>query len=175
LGDNFMCAFKSRWYVVQTQAHAEAKAVAHLARQGFECYLPRYLKRRRHARRIETVVAPLFPRYLFVAFDTAVQRWRSVSSTVGVSRLVCNGDQPAPMSEAVIDALKAREGGDRLVRLDPAPRFVPGDQVKIIDGVFSACLGLYEGMADHDRVAVLLDLLGRKVRVVVDDLSIVAA
>lgn len=170
-----MQVLQPRWYVVQTQAHAEGKAAVHLARQGFEPYLPRYLKRRRHARRIETVVAPLFPRYLFVAIDMAVQRWRSVSSTIGVSRLVCNGDRPTPVSEAVIGALKDSEGGDKLVRLDPPPRFLPGDQVKIVDGVFSACLGLYEGMADRDRVAVLLDLLGRKVRVVVDDLSIAAA
>jgi hypothetical protein len=30
-------------------------------------------------------------------------------------------------------------------------------------------------MTDRDRVAVLLDLLGRKVRVVIDDMSVVAA
>jgi transcription antitermination factor NusG len=58
-----------RWYVVQTQAGAEHKAVMHLARQGFKTYLPRYLKRRRHARRIDVVAVPLFPRYLFVEID----------------------------------------------------------------------------------------------------------
>jgi transcriptional antiterminator RfaH len=41
---------EARWYVAQTQPNAEAKAVAHLNRQGFGTYLPRYLKRRRHAR-----------------------------------------------------------------------------------------------------------------------------
>ena len=170
-----MHAPQARWYVVQTQAHAEGKAAVHLARQGFETYLPRYLKRRRHARRIETVSAALFPRYLFVSIDVETQRWRSVSSTVGVSHLICNGDQPTPVSEGVILALKGRQGDDGLVRLDLAPRFVPGDHVRIVDGVFSTCLGLYEGMPDRDRVAVLLDLLGRKVRVVVDNLSVVAA
>ena len=39
----------ARWYVVQTQANGEAKAAEHLRRQGYEIYLPRYLKRRRHA------------------------------------------------------------------------------------------------------------------------------
>ena len=43
------------WYVVQTQPHAETKASLHLVRQGFATYLPRYLKRRRHARRVDTV------------------------------------------------------------------------------------------------------------------------
>jgi transcriptional antiterminator RfaH len=34
--------------------------------------------------------------------------------------------------------------------------------------VFSACLGLFEGMTDGERIAILLDMLGRKVRVVLD-------
>jgi transcriptional antiterminator RfaH len=76
----------ARWYVVQTQPHAEAKASQHLSRQGFDIYLPRYLKRRRHARRIETVVAPLFPRYMFVAVDTSVQRWRAIQPGRGGGR-----------------------------------------------------------------------------------------
>ena len=50
------------WYAVYTQPHAETKAAWHLNRQGFEIYVPRYLKRRRHARKIETVAVPLFPR-----------------------------------------------------------------------------------------------------------------
>ena len=61
-------------------------------RQGYETYLPRYLKRRRHARKVDFAAKPLFPRYMFVAIDMATQRWRSVQSTIGVSRLVTNGD-----------------------------------------------------------------------------------
>src|SRR5262249_2851497 len=90
-GDRRMTAeLRPRWFVAHTHPHAEGKATAHLNRQGFEIYFPRYLKRRRHARRIESITAPLFPRYLFVAIDVNVQRWRSIYSTVGVSRLVCN-------------------------------------------------------------------------------------
>ena len=59
-----------RWFVVQAQPNAEHKAVAHLNRQGFTTYLPRYLKRRRHARRMDVVAAPLFPRYLFVSIGS---------------------------------------------------------------------------------------------------------
>src|ERR1700722_12116448 len=94
------------WYVVQTQVNAEAKAARNLMRQGFEIYLPRYLKRRSHARKIEKVAAPLFPRYLFVRIDMATQRWRSIQSTFGVSRLVCNGTDPAPVAQQVLSALK---------------------------------------------------------------------
>ena len=83
------------WHVVQTHVHAEAKAQLHLTRQGFETYLPRYLKQRRHARRVEPVVSALYPRYLFVRFGTAVHRWRAIHSTHGVTRFVCNGGSPA--------------------------------------------------------------------------------
>ena len=50
----------STWYVVQTHINAEAKAACNLVRQGFEIYLPRYLKRRSHARKIEKVAAQRF-------------------------------------------------------------------------------------------------------------------
>ncbi len=164
-----------RWYVVQSQPNAEAKAVVHLNRQGFATYLPRYLKRRRHARRIEIVPASLFPRYLFVAVDLSAQRWRSIFSTVGVSRLISNGELPAPIADSVIAALKAREDDNGFVRLDQRPRFCPGEKIRVLDGAFADCLGLYEGMKDSDRVAILLDMLGRKVRVTVDIGAVVAA
>jgi transcriptional antiterminator RfaH len=41
--------------------------------------------------------------------------------------------------------------------------------------VFSDCLGLFDGMGDRERVAILLELLGRKVRVVLDEELVVAA
>lgn len=154
-----------RWYVVRTQPHAENKAVSHLDRQGFKTYLPRYLKKRRHARRVEIVRAVLFPCYLFVAIDRQTQRWRCISSTIGVSHLVCNGEEPAPVPDSVIAVLREREDEHGLIRLPPHPRFATGDKVRLLDGAFADCIGLFEGMKDIERVSVLLDLLGRKVRV----------
>src|SRR6201996_4682757 len=98
-----------RWYVVQTHVNSEAKAEQNLLRQGYDIYLPRYLKRRRHARKVDFTAKPLFPRYMFVAIDMATQRWRSVQSTAGVSRLVTNGDEPAAVPDGVVSALKARQ------------------------------------------------------------------
>jgi transcriptional antiterminator RfaH len=163
------------WYVVQTQINAEAKAARNLLRQGFEVYLPRYLKRRSHARKIEKVAAPLFPRYMFVSIDIAAQRWRSVHSTYGVSHLVLNGSDPAPVAGAIIDQLKAREDANGFVKLDQRPKFAIGERVRVSAGVFAENIGLFDGMADRDRVAILLDLLGRKVRVSIEADMIAAA
>jgi transcriptional antiterminator RfaH len=164
-----------RWCVAHTQPHAEAKATRHLQRQGFEIYFPRYLKRRRHARKIETVAAPLFPRYVFIAVDTAAQRWRSICSTVGVARLVCNGEKPTVVHAGVLDALRSREDTSGFIKLESRPAYQPGDRVQVLDGAFSSCLGLFEGMAERERIAILLDLLGRKVRVVLDTDMVAAA
>ena len=164
-----------RWYVAQTHPRAEAKAAAHLSRQGFPTYLPRYLKRWRHARRVETVAAPLFPRYLFVAVDMGMQRWRSIQSTIGVMHLVCNGEEPAAIHSRIIDDLKNRESELGFIELDQYQKFRPGDKLRVIDGVFSDSLGLFEGMTDHERVTILLDLLGRKVRVMLDAELVTAA
>ena len=164
-----------RWYVVQTQVNCEAKAAENLRRQGYETYLPRYLKRRRHARKVDFTAKPLFPRYMFVAIDVAAQRWRSIQSTFGVSRLVTNGDEPAALPEGVVRALKAREDDRGFVKLDERPAFAPGDKLRVLAGAFMDNVCLFNGMADHDRVSILLDMLGRKVRVLLDADLVVAA
>jgi transcriptional antiterminator RfaH len=168
-------AIGARWYVVQTQVNGEAKATQNLQHQGYEVYLPRYLKRRRHARKIDFTAKALFPRYMFVAVDLATQRWRSIQSTFGVTRLVCNGEDPAAMPEGVIAALKAREDDKGFVKLDLRSPFAPGDKVRVLEGAFTGNAGLFNGMADHDRVSILLDMLGRKVRVLLDADMVTAA
>lgn len=171
-----MSAIPLNWYVVQTQVHAEVKAAAHLNRQGFATCLPAYMKRRRHARQVQNVIAPLFPRYLFVAIDRTVQRWRCIQSTIGVARLICNGDDPAVVPDRIIDDLKARQDDKGLIVLETSPRFAPGDKVRVLDGAFSSCLALFERASDdNERVAILLDLLGRKVRVVIGVDEVAAA
>lgn len=152
------------WYVVQTRPNAEDVAYGHLQRQGFQPYLPRYLKIRRHARRIDRVPRPLFPSYLFVSLDLGADRWRAVQSTVGVARLVCRGDEPAPVPRGVVEDFIAHQDEDGMLHLG-APAFRAGQPVRILDGAFASLVGLCEGMTDNERVMVLLDMLGRKVRV----------
>lgn len=156
------------WFVVQTQVNAEAKAARNLLQQGFEIYLPRYLKARSHARKIDKVAAPLFPRYLFVRMGMATQRWRSIQSTFGVASLVFNGSEPAPVPPQVLGALKAREDEGGYIKLDQRPRFVPGDKVRVIAGAFAENLALFDGLADRDRIVILIDMLGQKVCVSIE-------
>ena len=164
-----------RWYVVQTHPDGEGKALANLERQGFAAYLPRYAKSWRHARKTRIVAAPLFPRYMFVAIDLGAQRWLSIRSTFGVSRLVCQGDMPLPTPSGLVEGLRSRENAEGLIQLGNPLGLRAGDKVRVVGGAFEESLGLFETIRDEDRVTILLDMLGRKVRVTIDAGLIAAA
>jgi transcription antitermination factor NusG len=79
--------------------------------------------------------------------------------------LLMNGEHPAHVPDTVLDELRSREGRNGLITLppplSPAPRFRPGDRVRIKSGALVGFKGLVEGLRPHERVAVLLQLLGR--------------
>ena len=151
------------WYVVYTRAQAEAQALDHLRRQGYTAYLPRYQKRRRHARRWELVRRPLFPRYLFVALDLLATRWRPILSTIGVSDLVRHADMPTPVPDGIVEEIRRREGTG-MFDTNRASNFKAGDLVQAIEGPFAELIGRFHSMADAERVFVLFDLLDREVK-----------
>ncbi len=157
------------WYVAQTRHLSEARAAHELEAQGMKVFLPRHLKRHSHARKVTWKPAPLFPGYLFVSFDPAVQRWRSVNGTLGVARLVAGKDGPTALAVGIVEKLMARRDGAGYITLPKRPVLRPGEPVRITQGSFENSLGLFEDFTDRDRVAVLLELLGRKVRVVLEE------
>lgn len=156
----------TRWYVVNTLPHQEARAECNLRRQGFDPWLPTFRKTRRHARKVDSVVVPLFPSYLFVRLDAQVARWRSINGTFGVVKLLCNGDAPEPVPDGLVDAILRRRDTRGLVQLPPR-QFAVGEALRVDAGPFADLVGIYEGMSGRDRVVLLLDMLGRKVKATV--------
>ena len=157
-----------RWFVVQTHACSEDKAAFNLRRQGFQSFTPKYLKRRSHARKIEMVGAPLFPRYIFVKMNIKTANWRAIKSTFGVSNLVCFGENPASVPDGLIETLMT--GEDELGYINLAgsrKKFKAGQGVEIIGGPMMEMTAIFDCMNDKDRVVVLLDILGRQVRALV--------
>ena len=154
-----------RWYVVRTHLRDEAKALHHLRRQEFTAYLPRHLKRRSHARRIDWVPVPLFPGYMFVEMDITTERWRAIHSTVGVSHLICNGDAPVPLPQGIIEEMQAREDDKGMIPLHKARPFKVGDKVQVMSGALCDQIGLFQSISDDERIIILLNVLGREVMV----------
>lgn len=162
------------WYAVQTKPGQEDKAAFNLRRQDYDVYLPKFTRLRRHARKTERVARPLFSGYLFVTVDSSRQGWRAINSTLGVARLVATAETPVTVPEAVIEGLRAREGADGCVRLEPHRHLKSGDTVRVTEGVFESFLGLYQGLTAGERALVLIDFLGRKVRALIDPETLAA-
>ena len=153
----------SRWYVVHARVHAEERAASHLSNQGFDIFLPRYKKQRRHARRIETVLRPLFPSYLFVKLDLDCHQWRAINGTIGVASLIASGLTPLPLPLGLVERLIENSDSSGVITLTP-PSLKKGQSVTIATGAFADYTALFEEMIDEKRVVLLLNLLGQKVR-----------
>lgn len=151
------------WVVANTKVQREAWAAENVERQGFDCYLPKIAPSSSSAAKKPQC---LFPRYLFVKTDG---RWRFLLGTYGLLGVVMGSKGPAVLPDTVLNALKAREGEDGLITLPKAPTFRPNGKVRVTDGTFSGCLGIYETHDGETRARILLDLLGRKVRVLIDE------
>jgi transcriptional antiterminator RfaH len=154
-----------QWYVVNTKAREEPKASFNLKRQGFNSYLPQYKKTRRHARRIDTVLAPLFPKYLFIEFDLDLERWSSINSTAGVKKLIMFGSLPATLPSELVEEIRTREDVEGVVSLSQYLKIKQGDQVTVNSGAFNEHRGIFECQDDDKRIIILLKLMGRDVRV----------
>jgi transcription elongation factor/antiterminator RfaH len=150
-----------RWYVVHTLPLGEARAQTQLEIQSFPTFLPKRQKTVRHARKLTSVLAPFFPRYLFVVLDLTRDQWRSVNGTFGVARLVMQGDQPAPVPHGVVEALIAAADDRGLLQL--RQKLTIGAPVRLAAGPFAERLAILDRLDDSGRIRVLLDMLGRQV------------
>lgn len=166
-GDALLSSLKlgesERWYVARTLPQRELQAARQLANQDFRTFVPRFWKNRRHARKVETISAPLFPRYIFVVVDRTRDRWRSINGTLGVDRLLMYGGEPQAVPVGVVEKLLSAADSQGNVRFDF--HLKEGQAVKVTAGPFAELIGQLERLDDNGRVRVLLEILGGKVRV----------
>jgi len=160
------------WCVVYTNVNKETIAEKNLIGQNFITYMPKYKKIISHARKISTVIKPLFPRYLFVNVDLVAQRWPIINSTYGVNVIISMEGKPVIISEEIINKIKLCEKPDENINVVPYSFMTKGDEVNILEGVFSGKKGIFNGLTDDNRVKVLFNLLGKEVTLSVSRISL---
>lgn len=166
----------TRWLVAHTHVRKESFAKTQLLEQGFAVYLPQYEKTRRHARREDKVIMPLFPRYLFVGVDPDKDRWSAIDSTRGISYLLkTRNEQPAIVPDNVIDVLKQEQDSRGLLSVGALVVFQPGDQVRVLEGGFKDYSAIYLSMDEQQRVQILLNFMTRQVKLTMPFSAIEAA
>lgn len=155
------------WYAVVTKPRAEATALEHLARQGYECLLPRVRRILRNAAGLKPRIESLFPNYLFLRADPERMSLAPVRSTRGAIGLVRFGAEPVRVPDTVIEGIKSRiDAEDGLVRL-ASPDLAPGQGVRVMEGPLVGWEGVFLSTESMDRVRLLLELLGTCREVVV--------
>lgn len=161
----------SAWFLVRSKPRQESVALTHMARQGYESYLPLFATEKLVRRKSTVVQEPMFARYLFVRLDTSGngQSWSPIRSTVGVSELVCFGSRPARVDDALIATLREREATQQA---DPITLFAHGDSVRITEGAFAGLEAIYQMNDAEGRAMVLLDLLSKPVAMTLDAASL---
>lgn len=108
----------------------------------------------------------LFPRYVFVSADPEVTSLAPLRSTRGVAGVVKFGGVPAVVPDRVIEQIRLRLDAETgLVNLQ-APDLQPGMKVRIAQGPLEGVDGIFRAAAGHDRVRVLLTLMGSEREVV---------
>ena len=148
------------WFAVETLPRKEAPAIQNLQMQGLATFWPRFWKTRRHARRQDTVLAPLFPGYVFVWMDPQLFRWRSINGTFGVKCLVMGASgRPEPVPAPVMDFLRARCTGEVMNDL-MGDGLAPGQPARVLAGPFAEQLVTIEALPGPGRVRVLLEIMG---------------
>jgi transcriptional antiterminator RfaH len=128
-----------------------------------EVYLPRIQFRRATRRGPVWFTEALFPNYLFARFDLAACL-RGVCHTRGVRGAVHFGERWPVVPEGVIEELRATVGADRVHVI--REELQPGEAVQIAGGVFHGLRAVVTRvMPSRERVAVLLEFLGRQTTV----------
>ncbi len=117
----------------------------------------------RHARQSKSIIAPFFPRYIFVLLDLDRDRWRSINGTLGVAYLLTVNDRPLHVPEGFVEDLMNLLNGSG--QTDIENRFQINENARFLDGPFSELIGQVESFDAKGRVKVLLELMGRSVSV----------
>lgn len=153
------------WFVVRTQTNRERWACENMEYQGAEVYNPLTVVRPARGRGLVRVQC-LFPGYVFAR--TLVGQWRFLLGTYGVRGLLTVGNgSPALMPDREIAKLRAREDKEGMVVLPAMPRLRVGDRVTVRSGALAGQSGVYAGMGAQQRCKVLVEVMGRRVPVLV--------
>ena len=144
------------WYAVHSKPKQEHRALENLQNQGFEAWLPMLALEKLRRGRLAQVVEPMFSRYLFIRLDTEHSNWSPIRSTIGVSRLVSFGNRPAPIADALIQALR------QLPERPPERLFQVGQDVTFIDGPLKGLQGVYQADSGEARAMILVELMSKQ-------------
>lgn len=157
---------RPEWHCLRTQRKREHIAASVLQQiEGVDVFCPRisHFKKTRTGKK--RFLEAMFPSYIFAKFNYTEQ-YRQVVHSQGVSQLVENGNARV-IPEKVITELKESLPEGVIEISDPSVQ--PGAKVEILKGSLKGLNGsVIAQLPAADRVEVLLEFLGREIKVAVE-------
>lgn len=149
------------WFCLRSQSKHEHIAAAHVRQiKDAQVFLPRVRFKRATRQGSAWVTEALFPGYLFARFNWQTSL-RQVKHASGVQDIVHFGDHWPVIPDQTIEDLRQSIGTSELHTIPQ--EFSPGDAVRIADGTLRGLQAVVSRvMPGRERVAVLMDLLGRQ-------------
>jgi transcriptional antiterminator RfaH len=149
---------QARWYVIQCKRREEFRALEHLERQEFSCYLPTLtVEERRNGRKLDAR-EPLFPGYVFIKLDDVSDNWHPIRSTRGVIQIVRFGEHPLPVQDEIVETIRERLAGNP----PRVPYLRPGERVVVTEGCFADMEAIFVADDGDERVMILMNILNRE-------------
>lgn len=152
------------WYALTVKHHHEKTVAQALEGRGLEVYLPLYRGFHRSGRRMQAVMLPALPGYVFSSFDIAKRL--PVLSVPSVGSIVCIGRAPAPIAAEELEGIEQMIQSD--LNVAPEECFRPGQEVSIACGPLEGLRGTLIASKPNYRLMVSLPLLQRAVSAEVD-------
>jgi transcriptional antiterminator RfaH len=152
------------WFCLRSKLKNEHIAAAHLRKmEDVQVFLPRIRFKRATRHGSVWVKEALFPGYLFARFNWHTN-FRQVQHASGVRGIVHFGKYWPMIPEKNIEELYRIVGTAELHTINQ--EFSPGDAVRVADGTLRGLHAVVSHvMPSRERVAVLMELLGRQTMV----------
>ena len=148
------------WYALQHKPAQGDRALTHLQNQDIACFYPKITVEKIRAGKRTKKLEPLFPGYLFVNLEQTDPMWAKLRSTRGVLRVVGFANKPAPISDDVIQHIKAS-----LESVAEQGGIKPGQAVQLNEGPFEGINAIFQAYDGEARAIVLINFMQKQQRV----------
>ncbi|MBL0691028.1 MAG: transcription termination/antitermination factor NusG [SAR324 cluster bacterium] len=162
---------EARWYVLQSQAGQEKKAVTLLREQLFlkgishlvkDIFIPSETVTYKRAGKQMTKNVSYFPGYILIEMSLTDELWHVLRAIKKISGFIGNNQlEPQTVSDAELNAIKDKiDQGTKQSELDSSYQI--GESVMIVDGPFMDFKGVVNSVDNEkNKLTVTVSIFGR--------------
>ena len=159
-----------KWFVITSKPRSEQRAVDNLTSQHIEVYLPKIKRLKKRQGKKVIIEEVLFPNYLFIKLTIEKSNFNAIRSTRGVGSFVRFGLNYATINNELIAQLKTdlAENTEQNT-IEILTNIDKGEQLIITEGPFQGLTGIYQCNDGLERSVLLLNILGKENKVVIEN------